>query len=150
MLVPVGQRIFSKAAGDVQDLEPQFVQAFLFRLDTSPILMGAMAILGAVGGTASPIALTGIIVGDLLARGLASFMSPMTAPALMGLPSGIMSWFSSANGVVFPTLIPTVPQVAANELSHTLTRFAIQEDGSLVREPKQLREGSPVCVVWKL
>ena len=25
-----------------------------------------------------------------------------------------MSWFSSANGVVFPTLIPTVPQVAAN------------------------------------
>ena len=40
--------------------------------------------------------------------------------------------------------------VAANELSHTLTRFAIQEDGSLVREPEQLREGSPVCVVWKL
>jgi hypothetical protein len=130
MLVPVGQRIFSKAAGDVQDLELQLVQAFLFRLDTSPILMGAMAILEAVGGTASPIALTGIIVGDLL--------------------GGIMSWFSSANGVVFPTLIPTVPQVAANELSHTLTRFAIQEDGSLVRDPKQLREGSPVCVVWKL
>lgn len=68
MLVRVGQRIFSKAAGDVQDLEPQFVQSFLFRLDTSPILMGAMAILGAVGGTASPIALTGIIVGDLLGQ----------------------------------------------------------------------------------
>ena len=68
MLVPVGQRIFSKAAGDVQDLELQLVQAFLFRLDTSPILMGAMAILEAVGGTASPIALTGIIVGDLLGQ----------------------------------------------------------------------------------
>lgn len=40
--------------------------------------------------------------------------------------------------------------VAANELSHTLTRFVIQEDGSLVREPQQLQEGSPVCVVWKL
>lgn len=60
--------------------------------------------------------LTGIGPGSipLLARGLASFMSPMTAPALMGLTGGIMSWFSSANGVVFPTLIPTVPQVAAN------------------------------------
>lgn len=68
MLVPVGQRIFSKAAGDVQDLELQLVQAFLFRLDTSPILMGAMAILEAVGGTALPIALTGIIVGDLLGQ----------------------------------------------------------------------------------
>lgn len=51
---------------------------------------------------------------DLLAKGLASFMSQGTAPALMGLTGGIMSWFSSANGVVFPTLIPTVPKVAAN------------------------------------
>ena len=30
----------------------------------------------------------------------------------MGLTGGVMSWFSSANGVVFPTLIPTVPDVA--------------------------------------
>lgn len=35
-------------------------------MNVNPILMGVMAILGAVGGTASPIALTGIIVGDLL------------------------------------------------------------------------------------
>ena len=63
------------------------------------VLMNAVKLLGGI---------------DLLARGLASFMSPMTAPALMGLTGGIMSWFSSANGVVFPTLIPTVPQVAAN------------------------------------
>lgn len=35
-------------------------------MKVSPVLMGVMAILGAVGGTASPIALTGIIVGDLL------------------------------------------------------------------------------------
>lgn len=226
----------------VQTVMVLFAVPLAFHLDASPILMGAMAILGAVGGTASPIALTGIIVSDLLgqmqltmpgiaifagvtvanalcalvvyivfkgwklrgqpvqaeaepirfdaiqklslllivalfvsvvgfsqdvgfvcftlafillltgrvdekkavkslpwntlilicgisvlmnavkllggidllARGLASFMSPMTAPALMGLTGGIMSWFSSANGVVFPTLIPTVPQVAAN------------------------------------
>ncbi len=51
---------------------------------------------------------------DLLAKGLASFMSQGTAPALMGLTGGIMSWFSSANGVVFPTLIPAVPKVAEN------------------------------------
>ncbi|WP_317302809.1 hypothetical protein [Acidaminococcus timonensis] len=68
MFVPVGQRVVTQTAGYVQNLEPQFVQAFLFRLDTSPILMGVMAILGAVGGTASPIALTGIIVGDLLGQ----------------------------------------------------------------------------------
>lgn len=226
----------------VQTVMVLFAVPLAFHLDASPILMGAMAILGAVGGTASPIALTGIIVGDLLsqmqvsmpgmaifagvtvanalcalvvymvfkgwklrgqpiqgetepirfdsiqklslllivvlfvtvvgfsqdvgfvcftlafillltgkvdekkavkslpwntlilicgisvlmnavkllggidllARGLASFMSPFTAPALMGLTGGIMSWFSSANGVVFPTLIPTVPQVASN------------------------------------
>lgn len=227
----------------VQTVMVLFAVPLAFHLDASPILMGAMAILGAVGGTASPIALTGIIVGDLLgqmqiampgmaifagvtvanalcalvvyivfkgwklrgqpvqaekaepirfdsiqklslllivalfvsvvgfsqdvgfvcftlafillltgkvdekkavkslpwntlilicgisvlmnavkllggidllARGLAFFMNPMTAPALMGLTGGIMSWFSSANGVVFPTLIPTVPQVAAN------------------------------------
>ena len=35
-------------------------------MKVSPILMGVMAILGAVGGTASPIALTGIIVGDMM------------------------------------------------------------------------------------
>lgn len=226
----------------VQTVMVLFAVPLAFHLNASPILLGAMAILGAVGGTASPIALTGIIVGDLLgqmqlampgmaifagvtvanalcalvvyivfkgwklrgqpvqaeeesirfdsiqklslllivalfvsvvgfsqdvgfvcftlafillltgkvdekkavkslpwntlilicgisvlmnsvkllggidllARGLASFMSPATAPALMGLTGGIMSWFSSANGVVFPTLIPTVPQVAVN------------------------------------
>lgn len=50
---------------------------------------------------------------DLLASILASFMNRTTAAPLMGLTGGIMSWFSSANGVVFPTLIPTVPDVAS-------------------------------------
>ena len=218
-----------------------FAVPLAFQLGVSPILMGVMAILGAVGGTASPIALTGIIVGDLLsemnvampgnaiflgvtaanvmcalvvyllfkgwklrgestqsqeaiafdgiqkfsllliailfvavvgfsqdvgfvcftlafvllmtgkvdekaavkrlpwntlilicgisvlmnlvkllggidlmAKGLAYFMNQYTAAAFMGMTGGIMSWFSSANGVVFPTLIPTVSKVAAN------------------------------------
>lgn len=50
---------------------------------------------------------------DLLSEILASFMSVRTAAPLMGFTGGIMSWFSSANGVVFPTLIPAVPEIAA-------------------------------------
>lgn len=46
---------------------------------------------------------------DLMSQFLASFMNSYTAPAVMGVTSGIMSWFSSGLGVVFPTLIPTVP-----------------------------------------
>ena len=49
---------------------------------------------------------------DLLASILATFMSSRTAAPIMGVTGGIMSWFSSANGVVFPTLIPTVPEIA--------------------------------------
>lgn len=49
---------------------------------------------------------------DLLSAILASFMSHRTAAPIMGLTGGIMSWFSSANGVVFPTLIPMLPEIA--------------------------------------
>lgn len=49
---------------------------------------------------------------DLLASILASFMSTRIAAPIMGFTGGLMSWFSSANGVVFPTLIPTVPEIA--------------------------------------
>lgn len=49
---------------------------------------------------------------DILASTLASFMNPFTAPALTGLTAGVMSWFSSAIGVVFPTMIPTLGQIA--------------------------------------
>lgn len=45
---------------------------------------------------------------DILASGLSSIMTTLTAPALMCMMSGIMSWFSSALGVVYPTLLPTV------------------------------------------
>ncbi|OPL09481.1 MAG: hypothetical protein AVO33_06715 [delta proteobacterium ML8_F1] len=48
---------------------------------------------------------------ELMANGLASIMTPFTAPSLMGLTAGIMSWFSSTSGVVMPTLIPTVNTV---------------------------------------
>jgi len=51
---------------------------------------------------------------ELMSNILALMMNPMTASPLIGLTAGIMSWFSSANGVVLPTLIPTVPDIIAN------------------------------------
>lgn len=47
----------------------------------------------------------------LLADSLASIMTPATATGIMGITSGIMSWFSSTSGVVMPTLIPTIPSI---------------------------------------
>lgn len=51
---------------------------------------------------------------ELLSNALASVMTPKTATAIQGLTAGIMSWFSSAIGVVWPTMIPTVGSVATN------------------------------------
>lgn len=51
---------------------------------------------------------------ELLSNALASVMTPKTATAIQGLTAGIMSWFSSAIGVVWPTMIPTVGNVATN------------------------------------
>lgn len=48
----------------------------------------------------------------VLSAALVAIMNEKTAAAMMGLTSGIMSWFSSSSGVVMPTLIPTVPHIA--------------------------------------
>lgn len=50
---------------------------------------------------------------ELLSQGLSAFMSRYTATPLMTILGGVMSWFSSASGVVMPTLIPTVPDISA-------------------------------------
>lgn len=50
---------------------------------------------------------------DLLSQTLSKFMSPGLAAGIMTLLGGVLSWFSSASGVVMPTLIPTVPGIAA-------------------------------------
>ena len=49
---------------------------------------------------------------ELMSNGLASIMSPRTAVAIQGLSAGILSWFSSAVGVVWPTMVPTVGAIA--------------------------------------
>lgn len=50
---------------------------------------------------------------DLLSKALSNLMTPRTASAIMTVLAGVMSWVSSASGVVMPTLIPTVPGIAA-------------------------------------
>lgn len=49
---------------------------------------------------------------ELLSSALAGIMTPRTAVAIQGLTAGVMSWFSSAIGVVWPTLVPTVGKIA--------------------------------------
>ena len=49
---------------------------------------------------------------DLVSEFLAKFMNSYTVSAIMSITGGIMSWFSSGLGVVFPTLIPTVSSIA--------------------------------------
>ena len=56
--------------------------------------------------------ITGVGGIEVLSNVLVSLMSAKSAAAVMGLTSGIMSWFSSSSGVVMPTLLPTVPHVA--------------------------------------
>ena len=51
---------------------------------------------------------------DLLSDGLSLLMGPKTAAAIITVLAGVMSWVSSASGVVMPTLIPTVPKLAAD------------------------------------
>lgn len=50
---------------------------------------------------------------DLLADGLSVLMNRVTAAPIMGLTAGVLSWFSSASGVVMPTMIPMVPNITA-------------------------------------
>lgn len=49
---------------------------------------------------------------DIISDFLAILMNSATASGIMGIIAGIMSWFSSGLGVVFPTLIPTVAGLA--------------------------------------
>ena len=48
---------------------------------------------------------------DLLSATLSKLSTTKTVAMIMSLLSGVMSWVSSASGVVMPTLIPTVPDL---------------------------------------
>ena len=49
----------------------------------------------------------------MLSAAMASVMTPSTAPSIVCMSAGILSWVSSSSGVVMPTFIPTVPGVVA-------------------------------------
>ena len=49
---------------------------------------------------------------NLLIAGLASVMTSGTACSIMAVSAGVLSFFSSGLGVVFPTLVPTVTGIA--------------------------------------
>ena len=49
---------------------------------------------------------------QLLTEALSKLMNEYTANPIITVLAGVMSWFSSASGVVMPTLIPTVPGLA--------------------------------------
>lgn len=50
---------------------------------------------------------------DLLVKSLESFMGPKSAAPIMAITAGIMSFFSSGLGVVFPTLVPVCGSLAS-------------------------------------
>lgn len=49
---------------------------------------------------------------ELLTNILQKLMNKTVAPFIMTLASGITGWFSSGNGVVIPTFVPTAPALA--------------------------------------
>lgn len=51
---------------------------------------------------------------DMLANSMSSIMAPWSASGIIGVVSAVMSWFSSAIGVVWPTLMPTLGKIAEN------------------------------------
>lgn len=73
---------------------------------------GTLILIGGMGLLISLVAKLGGI--DLLSNLLQKLMGPVTAAPIITVLAGVMSWFSSASGVVMPTLIPTVPGIVAN------------------------------------
>lgn len=51
---------------------------------------------------------------ELLTGILRSVMNDFSAPGIMAFASGLTGWFSSGNGVVIPTLVPTAPSLAGS------------------------------------
>ena len=81
-VVSYGLSAAGPGAISVQSVMVIFAVSLAVQMKASPVLLGGMAILGAVGGTTSPIALTGIIVTDLTAE---MGMSGMAAPVFAGV-----------------------------------------------------------------
>ena len=72
-------------------------------------------------GTIVMVLLVGALLGvvnkmggiKLMSDAVASIMTPATASPLMGISAGLLSLVSSALGVVYPTMMPMCPDIAA-------------------------------------
>lgn len=94
-----------------------------FTVSAILILIGAVdekqAIKGVPWGTLLMITGVGVLMKlvincggiELLSSMLSTIMTPATAATITGFTAGVMSWFSSATGVVYPTMIPTVGSI---------------------------------------
>ena len=94
---------------------------FLFKAadETQAILGVPWSTLLLICGTAVLVSVIDTLGGvELLTSFLANLMTPRTAMPILGVLSGVMSIFSSAVGVVMPTLIPTAVNLS-NELGGT-------------------------------
>ena len=84
-------------------------------LDQKKIIMMApwstLVLLGGMGVLVNVVSVAGGIT--MLTDFFQQFMGARTAGVILTIVSGIMSFVSSASGVVMPTLIPTVPDLAA-------------------------------------
>ena len=88
-----------------------------------------------VAGTGALIEVTAKLGGiDLLTMFFKNLMTEKTATSLLGLISGIMTFFASASGVVMPTLIRTLPSLLSefDFLSAPIMVAAIVAGGHLV------------------
>lgn len=72
---------------------------------------GTLVMLGGIGILVNVVSAAGGIA--LLVDGFASFMGPKTAPPILLIMAGLMSFVSSATGAVYPALIPTIPGIVA-------------------------------------
>ena len=83
-----------------------------------------------VGILMNVISLSGGI--DIMVAALEKVMGPRTASMIMAIAAGIMSFFSSGLGVVFPTLIPTAGGLAAGIGVNALELVAVIVIGGTV------------------
>lgn len=83
-----------------------------------------------VGILMNVISLSGGI--DIMVAALETVMGPRTAAMIMAIAAGVMSFFSSGLGVVFPTLIPTASGLAAGLGTSALELVAVIVIGGTV------------------
>uniref|UniRef100_UPI0026DCCDA6 SLC13 family permease n=1 Tax=Veillonella magna TaxID=464322 RepID=UPI0026DCCDA6 len=86
------------------------------QLDISPVLMGGLATLGAVGGTLSPLALTGIIVQEILTeQGIAGMEADLFIKGTIINLVGVISLYIFYKGYTLKALVQEKRRITFNK-----------------------------------